>query len=155
MGLHVCVLGTEKLLGAIDGQLFGAIDEFAPAVISFSRVTLGVFVREHRAHGLEHRFGNQIFRGDQLEPGRLAARFELDDFGNFRIDLAQRAIHALGLGETARTLTRSAHALGVLMGLGALIRCTCAPDRVPSFWRCGAGGGHPRILRRGNFPQSR
>ena len=64
MRLHVGVLGAEKLLGAVDGQLLGAIHEFAAAVIALARIAFGVFVGEHGARRFEHGLGDQIFRGD-------------------------------------------------------------------------------------------
>ena len=75
MRLHVGVLGAEKLLRAVDRKLLGVVHEFAAAVIALRRIALGVFVREHRAHRFEHRFGDEIFRGNQLEAGGLAAHF--------------------------------------------------------------------------------
>ena len=95
MRLHVGVLGAEQRFRAVDGQLLGAVGEFAAAVVALAGIALGVFVGEHRAHRFEHGFGNEIFRGDQLEAGALAASFLAQNFGDFRIDFLQRAVHAL------------------------------------------------------------
>ena len=40
MRLHVGVLGAEELLGAVDGQLLGAVHEFAAAVVALARDSL-------------------------------------------------------------------------------------------------------------------
>ena len=71
--LHVGVLRAEKLLRAIDGELLGDVHEFAAAVIALAGIALGVLIREHRAHGFEHGFGDEIFRWDQFDAGGLAA----------------------------------------------------------------------------------
>ena len=62
MRLHVGVLGAKQRLGAIDRQLFGAVDEFAAAIIALARISFGVFIGEHRAHRFEHGFRNEILR---------------------------------------------------------------------------------------------
>ena len=54
MRLHVRVLGAEQLLGPVDGQLLGHVDELAAAVVAPARVALGVLVGEDGALGLEH-----------------------------------------------------------------------------------------------------
>ena len=70
--LHVDVLGAEERLGALDGQPLGHVDELAAAVVALARVALGVLVGHHRAGGLEHGAGDEVLRGDQLEPLVLA-----------------------------------------------------------------------------------
>ena len=90
--LHVGVLGAEKLLGAVDGELLGAVHEFAAAVIALAGIAFGIFVGEHRAHGFEHGFGDEIFRGDQLEAGGLAAHFVAQRFSDFRIHFVERRL---------------------------------------------------------------
>ena len=89
MRLHVGVLGAEQRLGAVDGQLLGEVHEFAAAVVALAGIALGVFIGEHRAHGLQHRFGNEIFRRDQFEAGALAASLVAQHVGDFRIDFPQ------------------------------------------------------------------
>ena len=51
------------------------VGNFAAAVVALTGVTFGVFVRENRAHGFEHGFGDEVLRGDQLEAGGLALGF--------------------------------------------------------------------------------
>ncbi len=95
MGLHVGVLRAKQSFRAVDRQLLGAVGEFAAAVVALAGIALGVLVGEHRAHRFQHRFGNEIFRGDQLEARALAASFVAQHFGDFRIDFLQRAVHVL------------------------------------------------------------
>ena len=89
------MLRAEQRLRPVNRQLLGAIGEFAATVISPAGITLGIFVREHRAHRFEHRFGNKVFRGNQLEARALASPFLAQDFGDFRIDFLQRTVHVL------------------------------------------------------------
>ena len=65
--LHIGEVAVEQLLGAIDGQRFGFVDELAAAVVAPARIALGIFVGERRAGGLQHRPADDILRGDQLD----------------------------------------------------------------------------------------
>ncbi|MPL75491.1 hypothetical protein SDC9_21315 [bioreactor metagenome] len=78
--LHVDEFAAEELLGAVDCQVFGNVDELAAAVIALARVALGILVRHHRALGLHHRLRDDVFRGDQLDLVALAAEFVGDRF---------------------------------------------------------------------------
>ncbi len=73
MRLHVGEAAVEQLLGALDGELLGDVDELAAAVIAPAGIALGVFVGEHRALGLQHRAGDDVLRRDQLDLLALAA----------------------------------------------------------------------------------
>ncbi len=52
--LHVCVLGAEELTRTRAGQTLGFVDHEVAAVVTLSRVTLRVLVREHRALRFDH-----------------------------------------------------------------------------------------------------
>ena len=93
--LHVGVCGAEELLRAVNGKLFGLVRELASAVIALARIAFGVLVGENRAHGFEHRFRYEVFRRDQLEPGRLPPRFLAQHVGNLRVHVVQRTLHPL------------------------------------------------------------
>ncbi len=41
VGLHVCVLGLEKLAGQVDGVLLDLVGELATAVPALARIALG------------------------------------------------------------------------------------------------------------------
>ncbi|MNI25278.1 hypothetical protein D3C73_789200 [compost metagenome] len=47
--LDVGVIGTEQLLGALDGQRLNLVDVFAATVVALARITFGVFVGQATA----------------------------------------------------------------------------------------------------------
>ncbi len=87
--LHVGEIAAEQLLGALDRQRLGDVDELAAAVIAPARITFGIFVGQHRALRLQHRARDDIFRGDQLDLVTLATEFQLDHVGDFGVALLQ------------------------------------------------------------------
>ena len=163
--LHVGVLGAEKRLRAIDGELLGLIHEFAAAVVALAGIAFGVFVREDRAHRFEHRFGNEILRGDQLEAGGLPADFVAEDSGDLRIGFLERTAHPAKfrrvLDHRCAHLSKSSEALraakragasrgqhGILWRLGC-VAAVCFQAFGPAakfrLWRLGTvarNGGH-------------
>ena len=90
MRLHIGVTASEKLLCALNRKRFGDIDKFAAAVIAATRITLGIFVGQHRALGFEHCPRNDVFACYQLDLRLLAFALAGDRRGEFRIDLAKR-----------------------------------------------------------------
>ena len=50
--LHVGVVGTEQLLGALDGRGLDLVDMFAAAVVTLARIAFGVLVGQARCLGL-------------------------------------------------------------------------------------------------------
>ena len=70
--LDVGEAGAEQLLGALDRERLGDVDEFAAAVIAPARIALGVFVGQHRALRLEHRAADDVLGRDQLDLVALA-----------------------------------------------------------------------------------
>jgi hypothetical protein len=83
--LHVGPLGPEDLLEPIQCKPFDVIDEFAPAVITFSGVALGILVGEARPLRFHHGRAGVILRGDHLQPGLLPAALALDGLKNGRV----------------------------------------------------------------------
>jgi hypothetical protein len=71
VGLHVRVLGTEKLLRAVDRRLLDLVHDLAAAVVAPARVALGVLVRRHRPNRLEDRGPGEVLGGDQLDLAAL------------------------------------------------------------------------------------
>ena len=88
--LHVRELRAEQLLGALDGEALGDVDELAAAVVATPGVALGVLVGEHRALGFEHGTRHEVLARDHLERAALAAELLLQDRGDLRVDLGQR-----------------------------------------------------------------
>ncbi len=52
MRLHIGMLGAEELLRPVASQVLDYVRELAPAVITLARISLSIFVREHRARRL-------------------------------------------------------------------------------------------------------
>ena len=61
MGLHVGMLGAEKLLGSFNGQAFDDVNELTSAVIATPRVAFRVLVGQDGARSLEHSCAREIF----------------------------------------------------------------------------------------------
>ena len=95
VGLHVGVFGAEKFLGAVAGQVFHHVGKLAAAVVALAGIAFGIFVGEHRAHGLEHGFADKIFGGDQFQAFVLAANFVVDGSGHLGIYFVERERHAV------------------------------------------------------------
>ena len=55
MRLHVGEAATEQRLGPFDGEGFGDVDEFAPAVVAPAGIAFGILVGQHGARRLQHR----------------------------------------------------------------------------------------------------
>ena len=83
--LDVGEIAAEQLLGALDGQLFGDIDELAAAIVALARIALGIFVGHDRALRLEHGARDDVLRGDQLDLMALAAELVADGAEDLRI----------------------------------------------------------------------
>src|SRR6516225_11499481 len=90
MRLHIGETASEKLLCAFNRQRFGDIDKFAAAIIAAARITLGIFVSQHRALGFEHCPRNDVFACYQLDLRLLALALAGDRRGEFGISLAER-----------------------------------------------------------------
>ena len=99
VGLHVGERGAEELLHSVTGQVFDLVDDFVAAVIALARVSLGVFVGENCAHGLDDRRRDEVFRGNQLE----GAVFTLD----FLVDEAEKLWIVKGLNGHRTELLKS------------------------------------------------
>ncbi len=91
--LDVHVLGSEDLLRPLPRQLLHLVHVLAPAVIALSRIPLGVLVGQHRSGRLQHRLGDEVLAGDQLQVGVLAQRFFLYCVPDVGIGILQRAGH--------------------------------------------------------------
>ena len=91
MWLHVGVIGAEQLLGALDGQGLGDVDDLAAAVVALARIALGIFVGEDRALRFHHRLGDDVLAGDQLDLGLLALQLMRDTGKDGGIGIGQVA----------------------------------------------------------------
>ena len=66
MRLHVGILGTKQSFQPINRQLFSHVYVLTSTVITFSGITLGVFIGELATLRFHHCRAGVIFRGDQL-----------------------------------------------------------------------------------------
>ena len=87
--LHVGEAALEELLGALDRQRLGLVDELAAAVVAVAGIALRVLVGEHGAGGLEHGARDEVLRRDQLDLVLLASELAADDAGELGIALGQ------------------------------------------------------------------
>ena len=76
--------------GAGDGQALGHVDVLAATVVAPRGIALRVLVGEHRALGFQHRAGDDVLGGDQLDPMLLAMQLVLDAPREHVIGLRQR-----------------------------------------------------------------
>ena len=83
MRLDVGVIGTEQLLGPVDGQLLDHINVLATAVVTLARITFGVLVGQAAALGFHHPLAGVVFRGDQLDVVLLTAFLGVDGAEQF------------------------------------------------------------------------
>ena len=72
MRLNVGSFRPEQLLGPLDGNAFDHIHMLAATVISPPRISFGVLVGQHAAHGLHDRRRGVILTGDQFQSILLA-----------------------------------------------------------------------------------
>ncbi len=92
MGLGVDEGAVEQLLRPLARQILDHVHIFAAAVIAPARIALGVFVGHHRALGLEHRGGDQVLRGDQLDLVLLTRKLAPDRGLDLGVRLAERGV---------------------------------------------------------------
>ena len=59
--LDVGEFGAEQLLGALDGERFGLIDELAAAIVPMAWIAFRILVCHYRAGGLKYGARDDIF----------------------------------------------------------------------------------------------
>ncbi len=89
MRLHVRVLGSEQLFGAVDRGLLDLVDHLAAAVVPSAGITLGVLVRRNAPDGLEDAWPGEVLGGDQLDLAALPLELAAEELGDIRIDLGE------------------------------------------------------------------
>ena len=96
--LHVGEAALEELLGALDRQRLGLVDELAAAVVAVAGIALRVLVGEHAAGRLQHRARHHVLGRDQLDLVLLAFQLAVDHAGELGIAFGQRAEKKLECG---------------------------------------------------------
>ena len=86
VGLNVGVSRAKQLLGPLDRQGFGDVDELAAAVIALAGVTLGVLVGKHRTLGFENPRTGVVLRGNQLDMVFLTSSLRGDGLGKLGVE---------------------------------------------------------------------
>src|SRR6516164_3700820 len=94
--LHVGVLGSEELLGAVAREVLHHVGKLASAVIALAGIAFCVFVGEDRTGGFEHSLADEVLGGDQLEAFVLAALYVGYGFGDLRIDFGDGKFPGIG-----------------------------------------------------------
>src|SRR5215472_7163050 len=124
MRLDIGETAPEQAARPLDRQPFGYVDILAAAVITLSRQALGILIGEHRALRLKHGAADDVLRRDKFDLVTLAAQFELDRFGNFRIAFGKhRRVEIL---ISSIDLVACRHGLSVprCLVVGATARCS-------------------------------
>src|SRR3954453_13245396 len=90
VSLQVGVRGAEQLLGARDADLFGPVDDLAPAVVTLAGIALGVLVAQRRAERGENRRRGEVLAGDELEAATQPVELVEDDARDLGVLALQR-----------------------------------------------------------------
>jgi hypothetical protein len=90
MRLHIRVVGAEQLLGAIDRELLGDVDEPTAAVVAPARVALGILVVHRGRLRGEHGRARVVLGRDQPKGVALPPQLAGDRVRDLRVRLAQR-----------------------------------------------------------------
>ena len=116
--LNVCVIRPEQDLRTLASEILDDIHVLAATVVALARVALGVLVRQHRAHGLQNRTGDEVLTGDQLQALVLPGCLRLDGREYLGIhDLEVIAGRSnVGLSQADRLVYHFAH---------TYVRCSC------------------------------
>ena len=85
VGLNIGVVGTEKLLGPLDGDVFHHVHALTAAVVTLARVALGVLVGENGAGGGQDSGADDVLRGNQLNVLLLAVVLSADGLSHLGI----------------------------------------------------------------------
>ncbi len=146
MRLHVGIVGTEQLLGAVDGQLFDHVDVFAAAVVALAGISFGVLVGQYRPLRLQHPGAGVVFRGDELNVVLLASPLPGDGLGKFGIKTGNRHRSIEHERETSRKIAANSSRSRTFCGVKRRSRERSAPRRTSR------GQGSYGCSRRPPFP---
>jgi hypothetical protein len=85
MGLNIGKFGTKKFFSSVYCYLLSLINNLTTTVITFTRVTFGVFIGQNRTHCLKNFFANKVFGGNQFNSMHLTIFFLFDKIENLGI----------------------------------------------------------------------
>ena len=85
MRLNIHIFTSEKLFRPVSCQIFNNVNALAAAVISFSRISFCIFIRQRASHSSHDRFADPVFRRNQLNMRVLTLLLGFDCLRNFRV----------------------------------------------------------------------
>src|SRR5579862_436264 len=89
MRLHIREFARKELLRPRDRKFLRDIDELASPVIAAARITLRIFVREHRPLRVQYSAGDDVFGRDKLDIILLPAKLPAYHLPNLRVGLGK------------------------------------------------------------------
>ena len=143
MRLNIGPVGAEQLAGALDGQVLDHVHVFAAAVVTLTRVALGVLVGEHGALGFHGPGRGVVLGGDQLDVLFLALALGVDGGLDFRVELGDGhgfREHGLPVGRIAGSGAR------ILTKKGAGWHLSCAHPGRSHVHTAGATGQPAAVM---------
>ena len=90
VGLHVDIVGVEQLLGPVTGDVLHHVHAFAAAVVPLAGIALGVLVGQNGGGRRQHRFTDEVLRGDKLDISPLPVILRLYGIADLRVLLGQK-----------------------------------------------------------------
>ena len=82
VGLHIGILGSEKLFQTVLSKCFSLINHLAAAIVAVTGVSFGILVGQTGAHGLHHLGRNEVLAGDEFNALLLTLMFTVDNVEN-------------------------------------------------------------------------
>src|SRR5690606_11351446 len=138
MRLDIGKAAVEDLLGALNRQRLGNVDELAAAIVTPAGISCGILVREYRALRFKYRSADDVFRSNQFNLLPLTVQFLGNRAENLRIGLGEAAFEESGMGHGG---------LGCSAG-HRLLRQKLIGRTRPA-WRPGVHDGRPRKVFQG------
>ena len=89
MGLHIDVFRAKKFFCSVSGDILHNINALTAAVISFSGIALGIFIRQNRTHCLQNGFRNDILGCDKFNVVTLPVKFLLHCLSDLGVVIAK------------------------------------------------------------------
>ena len=74
--LNVGAVRTEELFCALDSKIFNDVNIFAAAVIALAGIALCIFIGQNGAGCQQHRLGDDVLAGNQLNVIALALQLQ-------------------------------------------------------------------------------
>ena len=89
VGLNVCVVSTEQLLHAVDGDVLHHVHALAAAVVTLAGVTLSVLVGQDGGSCCQNGLADEVLGSDQLDVSALTIILSTDCVADLSVMLSQ------------------------------------------------------------------